>query len=425
MKKGLILAMVFGVMGAVLGLSALPQVEKGLQVVTGAKNPWTHLKMNNDPDDFRFAIVSDRTGGHRPKIFSQAIQQLNLLQPEFVMSVGDLIEGYSEKPEKIEPEWKEFQSYVGKLQMPFFYVPGNHDITNAYQEQLYREKFRAPYYHFLYRNVLFLCMSSEDPPKHKKEEDPRISKGQIEYMRNAVAENSSARWIFVFLHKPLWIETDPQKSGWLDFESVVKGKNYTVFAGHVHRYQKFLRQGMKYYMLATTGGGSKLRGPIYGEFDHIGWITMKKTGPIMANIMLDGIVDDTLRIPESDEQGYEGMKNRKQVFTAAAQVTIKGQPLSEAEVSFYTLPRPQGARPSRVSDGLTNSQGAVKFSTYTAFDGTPEGEYAVVVIKRSPRFLEDGKTGPNALPVKYAKAETTPLRVTIKKGDNQFNLDLE
>ena len=56
------------------------------------KNPWIHLNLNNDPDHFQFAIVSDRTGGHRPGVFEDAVKKLNLLQPEFVMSVGDLIE---------------------------------------------------------------------------------------------------------------------------------------------------------------------------------------------------------------------------------------------------------------------------------------------------------------------------------------------
>lgn len=59
-------------------------------------NPWNHLNLNNDPDNFQFAIVTDRTGGHRPGIFEDAIGKLNLLQPEFVMSLGDLIEGYTD-----------------------------------------------------------------------------------------------------------------------------------------------------------------------------------------------------------------------------------------------------------------------------------------------------------------------------------------
>ena len=37
------------------------------------QEPWTSLKLNNDPDQFQFAVVSDRTGGHRDKVFSRAV----------------------------------------------------------------------------------------------------------------------------------------------------------------------------------------------------------------------------------------------------------------------------------------------------------------------------------------------------------------
>ena len=98
--------------------------------VTEAVNPVTHTKFNNAPDNFQFAIVSDRTGGHRARVFSQAVEQINLMQPEFVVSVGDLIEGGKKKPEQLQAEWQEFDGYVKKLTMPFFYVPGNHDVGN-------------------------------------------------------------------------------------------------------------------------------------------------------------------------------------------------------------------------------------------------------------------------------------------------------
>ena len=91
-----------------------------LTIAVAEKNPWTNLKLNNAADQFQFAVVTDRTGGHRAKVFSQAITQLNLLQPEFVVSVGDLIEGYTVKPERIEAEWAEFDGYVKRLDMPFF-----------------------------------------------------------------------------------------------------------------------------------------------------------------------------------------------------------------------------------------------------------------------------------------------------------------
>src|SRR3954447_22791674 len=101
---GLGAAMTILIAAAALSLSQTsPSSSNGpgeLRVEVEEKNPWTNLKLNNDPREFRFAIVSDRTGGHRAGIFSRAIERLNLLQPEFVVSVGDLIEGYTEEKEK-------------------------------------------------------------------------------------------------------------------------------------------------------------------------------------------------------------------------------------------------------------------------------------------------------------------------------------
>src|SRR4051794_40506033 len=95
-----------------------------LDFKTDKRNPFSPLKPNNPPDDFQFAIVSDRTGGNRGRVFSRAVEQLNLLQPEFVMCVGDLIDGYTRDKDRINAQWRELQGYVSRLQMPFFYAPG-------------------------------------------------------------------------------------------------------------------------------------------------------------------------------------------------------------------------------------------------------------------------------------------------------------
>jgi len=55
--------------------------------------PSTQSEFYDDPANFSFAIVGDRTGGPRPGVFSTAVQKLNLLKPTFVMSLGDLIAG--------------------------------------------------------------------------------------------------------------------------------------------------------------------------------------------------------------------------------------------------------------------------------------------------------------------------------------------
>ena len=93
--------------------------------------PWTGLAANDAADDFRFVIVGDRTGGARPGVFESAISKVNLLEPAFVMSIGDLIEGDTEDQAQLDREWDEFEGFVARLEAPFFYAAGNHDMSNA------------------------------------------------------------------------------------------------------------------------------------------------------------------------------------------------------------------------------------------------------------------------------------------------------
>ncbi len=259
--------------------------------------PWTSLDLNNDPCQFQFAVVTDRTGGHRPGVFERAVRKLNLLQPEFVLSVGDLIEGYTEDTVELIRQWEEFDGFVQQLQMPFFYVPGNHDITNPVMEDLWHRRLGPTYYHFVYKDVLFLCLNSEE--KIRGAGRGAMADAQYEYIRRTLAEHPDVQWTLLFMHQPLWVqEADPGR--WWDVEKLLRGRKHTVFVGHRHHYVKYERNNGKYFMLATTGGGSSLRGPQMGEFDHVVWVTMTEDGPIIANLQLEGIWDEDVVTEEAD-----------------------------------------------------------------------------------------------------------------------------
>jgi hypothetical protein len=386
------------------------------QIAVEERNPWTHLQMNNNGDDFQFLVVSDRTGGHRAKVFSRAVDQINLLQPEFVLSVGDLIEGYTDDEQKMADQWREFQGYVSRLQMPFFYVPGNHDLTNKAMEQHWKDKFGRRYYHFVYKNVMFLILCSEDPPG-----SAGISKEQIEYVNKALADNPNVRWTIVALHQPIWTAKDLDKNGWAGVEKALAGRNYTVFAGHVHRYQKFVRQGMNYYQLSTTGGSSRLRGVPYGEFDHVVWVTLKKEGPVLANILLDGVLPENLRKFDSEELAMAS--ERKPTYPVRGTVHLEGVPCVGAWVAFYTKPT-EGKKPAFVADAVVEADGSFSLSSYTAFDGGPVGDYLVAIRSTRPY---DGDSFPKAqpLPERYADPEKSGLTAAVKAKANEFKFELK
>ena len=253
-------------------------------------HPWSDKPVLDDPSRFHIAIMTDRTGGHRPGVWMQAVEGLNLLRPDFVMSVGDLIEGYTEDESRVQKEWKEFLGFIDRLQMRFFFVAGNHDVTNPMMHKVWREHFGPEWYSFDYKGVHFICLCSEDP-------NFRIGDEQLAWLKQDLNKSRDARWTLVFLHKPLWFISERyqsfgifDKTQWPAVEKLLHGRKHTVFAGHSHHYAQFHRNGATYYQLATTGGGSRLRGVPYGEFDHIMWLTMEPEGPYVVNLLLDGIV---------------------------------------------------------------------------------------------------------------------------------------
>jgi len=252
--------------------------------------PWSDKPVLNDPNRFHIAIMTDRTGGHRPGIWMKGVRRLNLLRPEFVVSVGDLIEGYTTDRDRLEQEWAEFLGFIDQLEMKFFFVAGNHDLTNPVMHELWRKKFGPEWYSFDYKDVHFVCLCSEDPVD-------KLGEKQLAWLNEDLEENRDARWTLVFLHKPLWVYAEralaagnEDKTNWKQVEAMLGSRPHTVFAGHVHHYVQYERNGMKYYHLATTGGGSGLRGVPYGEFDHVTWLTMEDDGPHIAHLLLDGIL---------------------------------------------------------------------------------------------------------------------------------------
>ncbi|MDJ0853349.1 MAG: metallophosphoesterase [Myxococcota bacterium] len=271
-----------------------PRIEA---VETSGATPWTSLEPLEHAQDFRFLVVSDRTGEHRPGVFRDAMPKADLLRPAFVLSVGDLIEGYTEDEAVLDAEWDEIESFVGRLGMPFFYLPGNHDMSNRVMADKWRERFGRSYYHFVYKDVLFLALNSElfgmvhDPKTPVP--GPDVQAEQMAYAEEVLAEHAGVRWTFVLVHQPLW---DVGHSGtrkphpdWLRIESLLGDRPFTVFAGHFHKYTKHVRQDQSFITLATTGGGSPLRGVVHGEFDHVLLVTMRPDGPVLANLLLDGI----------------------------------------------------------------------------------------------------------------------------------------
>jgi calcineurin-like phosphoesterase family protein len=273
---------------------------------TTEATPWTHQDFADSQSEFQFAVVSDNAANPREGVFQAALAKLQILRPEFVLSVGDFIHGYNEegKPlteeEVVRKKRRRFDDALGTLSMPFYRVAGNHDFNNDLSAGIWKELYGPDYYSFVYKDVLFLCLNSQDGANY----GAGIGQEQIAWAKDEISKHGDVRWICLFFHQPLWLEDEkrlaaakdrdknPRLTGFNEIEKLLVGRSYTVFAGHHHRYGKWVKDGQKYFRLATTGGQSALAGPKAGQFDHVMWITMTDKGPLVCNLMLEGILDE-------------------------------------------------------------------------------------------------------------------------------------
>jgi len=294
------LAIIYGLLW--FGLNATAQNKDVFQSpVDTDKKPWTNLEFYNDPDNFQFVIVSDRTGGNRPGIFEDAVGKINTLYPEFVLSVGDIIQGYTKDTAQIRREWEEANDIIGRLKMPYFYLPGNHDITNRIMAEEWEKRYGKRYYDFIYKNTLYIILDSNDDDEYN------LTREQTDFAIAAIRDNPDVRWTFVLMHHPIW--TYDTGGRFEEIESALKDRKYTVIAGHTHHYHYAERKDNNYYVLATTGGGSALRGHYFGEMDHITWVTMTDGGPVLVNLKLDGILKHDIANEETRKLAYAMMEN--------------------------------------------------------------------------------------------------------------------
>ncbi|MBT8040827.1 MAG: metallophosphoesterase [Gammaproteobacteria bacterium] len=292
--------------------------------------PWTGREFDRADDAFTFALFSDLTGGEREDVFEVAIAQLNLLRPEFIIGVGDLIEGGTTDRARLASEWDSFDRRAGGAEARLFYTGGNHDLTNPVMWEVFDQRYGARYYHFAYRDALFLVLDTEDSSAagqwalHEIRDEAlaavkqdgwgvfmetaygqsaerrfgRVGEGQADYFLDVLAEYPDVRHTFVVLHKPVW-----EREGEAQFarlEQALSGRPYTVFYGHEHSYLHQRRNGRDYIRLGTTGGVQNPAKDL--AIDHVTLVTVSGKAVDIANLRMSGIFGKDGRIPLNGEE---------------------------------------------------------------------------------------------------------------------------
>lgn len=213
--------------------------------------------------DLCFAILGDSQG--RNDILELIIEKINQTDAEFLVHLGDMV------PSGNAEEFNDFISTMENLNIPYYTVPGNHDVrTNGLK--YYQDLFAPAQYYFDYHNLRFIFLDNSSLG---------LDNEQFLWLEDTIAgtKNNS----FVFKHVPL---KDPRDLGhsFIDpleaerFSELITSNEHKIgglFSGHIHMFYQGLINDIP--IVISGGGGAPLyASPDKGGYNHFALV---RVGP--------------------------------------------------------------------------------------------------------------------------------------------------
>jgi len=254
-------------------------------------------------NDFRFSILGDRTGGAQPQIYGRVWREVDMLHPDFVINVGDTIQGGKDATaptewQELRPLWQRYNHY------PLYFTPGNHDVFSDTSRALYeKETGRPSFYSFNYQDAHFTVLDNSRTSD--------LSADQIEFLEKDLAAHKDKNPKFVFFHKPYWIALLKLGSGEFPLHQVAKKYGVQhIISGHGHQFVRIVRDGIAYMEVGSSGGTMQRaleqgHGFKEGRFYHHVWGRVKGSKVELTIKELDGAkgAGRIFKAEEWDENG--------------------------------------------------------------------------------------------------------------------------
>ena len=104
-------------------------------------------------------------------------------------------------------------------------------------------------------------------------------------------------------------------------------------------------------------------------------------------------------------------------------VFADGTPLRGGIVTFKPIEVKTGSKLRYETCSLVNEEGYFKIGFNRDDKGAASGEYKVVI---APRDLDElPKSNSGSIPTDYRDERTTPIKVTVRDGNNKFDLTIK
>jgi len=248
------------------------------------------------------------------KMIIQAIEEINQINPDFVIATGDMILKGNEVSVNQAKEWFDIYSrIISHCESPIFHTLGNHDIVGinvkqdsidswGYDKTMYQSYFGPTYYSFDWG--IYHCIVLDPNDFYGEREFYRLPDEQVKWLKEDLSYRKDSP-LLVFFHEP--------SKTWQNQREILEifRPHYTnMFSGHWHIDVLLDNQGIAeqvtgaasgewwygqcpdnrapgYRIIATDG---KNISSFYKEIGRNRQINLIKPGPLVANCLHNCLV---------------------------------------------------------------------------------------------------------------------------------------
>ncbi len=193
---------------------------------------------------------------HDVEAFKEAVDQINALEPDFVLICGDLVNETND-----DHAFADFNAIKKGFTIPCYCAPGNHDVGNQPTEQSlerYRKLIGQDYYAFDHKGYTFVIANTQlwkAPLAIESEKHDTWFKDTLK------AAHERGNPIIVAQHYPLFVAQPDEKDEYFNLSPEKRGELLRVFeacgviavlSGHTHKTILNEYKGIQMVCSATT-----------------------------------------------------------------------------------------------------------------------------------------------------------------------------
>ena len=173
----------------------------------------------SEKEGFSFAFMTDihlQPESNAPEGFKQAIDYVNELKPDFVITGGDLImDALGQKYSRADSLYNLYEEVSQDFDMPVYNTMGNHEIYGIYEsanaspthpeygEKMFEKRIADLYYSFDHKGWKFMILNSIEDTR-KSGYIGQIDDKQIEWIKEELEKTDKTQPIVLSTHIPFF-----------------------------------------------------------------------------------------------------------------------------------------------------------------------------------------------------------------------------